>query len=309
MKTTHKILFPALIFIAALSVPAQAGGRHGHGGSQAAVAPAAPARGGTSNFRSGAGSGFRYSGGRMIAPSQRFSSQRFSSVRGTSLSQRRFTSGTLNRPRLDGGPRFENNRANRSRNLGAIQRNRGNRSGSLGNSNRNLSGRNNHVFAKRSANWHRDWNRHHDHWWNGHRCRWVNGSWVIFDLGFYPWYGYPYDYYSYDPYIYPYAYPNNYEYGYDPGVYEGGVYEGTDPGYDQSKDGYNDSSNQNDSTVATAQELLAKQGYYRGEIDGIFGPATQRAIAGYQRNHGLQVTGSLTTETLRSLGSDRVARY
>jgi hypothetical protein len=62
----------------------------------------------------------------------------------------------------------------------------------------------NHVFAHHSASWHRDWDRNRDHWWNGHRCRFVNGSWVIFDVGFDPWwpcsdyyYGYPCDDYGY----------------------------------------------------------------------------------------------------------------
>ena len=61
-----------------------------------------------------------------------------------------------------------------------------------------------------------------DHWWHGHRCRFVNGSWFIFDLGFFPWYGYPYDYYADDYY---YGYP----YGYDSGVYEN---EPADSNYD-----------------------------------------------------------------------------
>jgi hypothetical protein len=64
-----------------------------------------------------------------------------------------------------------------------------------------------HVFTQHSANWHHDWDRDHDHWWNGHRCRFVNGSWVIFDVGFDPWwswpcpgyyYGYPCDEGDYD---------------------------------------------------------------------------------------------------------------
>src|SRR6266403_4167831 len=44
-----------------------------------------------------------------------------------------------------------------------------------------------HVFAHRSGGWHRDWNRNCDHSWNGHRCSFINGSWVIFNLGFSPW--------------------------------------------------------------------------------------------------------------------------
>ena len=69
-----------------------------------------------------------------------------------------------------------------------------------------------------------------------------------------------------------------------------------------SKDSY-DSSNQNgDSSVAAAQERLSKQGYYRGQIDGVFGPETRRAILRYQSDHGLGATGYLTMETRQSLG-------
>jgi murein L,D-transpeptidase YcbB/YkuD len=144
-----------------------------------------------------------------------------------------------------------------------------------------------HLFARRSADWHRDWDRHHDHWWNGHRCHFVNGSWFIYDIGFYPYdYWYPYDYYAYD--YYPYGYDDNADY-YGQGVY--------------------DSSEQYaDSTVAAAQEQLARQGYYRGQIDGAFGPETRRAIMRYQSDHGLRVTGTINTDTLRVLGLPREAR-
>src|ERR1051325_5827238 len=54
-----------------------------------------------------------------------------------------------------------------------------------------------HVFAHGSQDWHRDWNRNCDHWWNGHQCSFINGTWVIFNLGFSPWWSsyYPDDYY------------------------------------------------------------------------------------------------------------------
>jgi hypothetical protein len=149
-----------------------------------------------------------------------------------------------------------------------------------------------HAFARRSADWHRDWDRRRDHWWHGHRCRFVDGEWFIFDTGF-PWYpyGYPYDYYAYE----------SYPYEYDAGVYEGS-------GADYYGQGAYDSSEQYaDSTVATAQEQLARQGYYRGEIDGILGPETRRAVMRYQGDHGLRLTGSLNTDTLHALGLPRVA--
>src|SRR5262245_50050311 len=90
-----------------------------------------------------------------------------------------------------------------------------------------------HVFAQRSGNWHRDWNRNCDHWWNGHRCSFINGTWVIFNLGFSPWWPsyYPDDYYydygfpndGYGSSTYGYDYP--YSYNYDPGDYNSGDYQ------------------------------------------------------------------------------------
>ncbi|PYK88067.1 MAG: hypothetical protein DMF47_01135, partial [Verrucomicrobia bacterium] len=147
-----------------------------------------------------------------------------------------------------------------------------------------------HVFARRSADWHRDWDRHHDHWWHGHRCRFVDGSWFIYDIGFYP-----YDY------SYPYGYPyDEYAYDYYPSGYNAGVYEGDADYY--SPGAYDSSDQSTDSTVAAAQEQLARQGYYRGEIDGVFGPETRRAIVRYQSDHGLRATGRLNTDTLHALG-------
>ena len=151
----------------------------------------------------------------------------------------------------------------------------------------------NHVVAQHSANWHSDWNRSRDHWWHGHRCRFVNGSWFIFDFGFDPWW----------PYWYPYGY-YDYPYGYDPGYYNSGEYQGEEY-YDQNN--YGSSDQYNGSTVAAAQEQLARQGYYRGAIDGVFGPETRRAIERYQSSHNLRVTGYLTTDTLDSLGLSREA--
>ena len=72
-----------------------------------------------------------------------------------------------------------------------------------------------HVFAHQSGNWHRGWNRNCDHWWNGHQCSFINGSWVIFNLGFSPWWS---SYYP-DDYYYDYGFPNDgygsSTYGYD----------------------------------------------------------------------------------------------
>ena len=130
---------------------------------------------------------------------------------------------------------------------------------------------------------------------------------MIFNIGFYPWWpiGYPYDYYygygyypygyGYDPYAYGYGYgydPGYSGYGYDDGSYYGGGAYGGGAYGDQS----------GDSSVAAAQERLAQMGYYRGQIDGVFGPETQRALRAFQRDRGLDESGYLTQETRNALG-------
>lgn len=53
---------------------------------------------------------------------------------------------------------------------------------------------------------------------------------------------------------------------------------------------------------ASVQRALARRGYYHGAIDGDIGPASRRAITRYQVDHGLPVTGTVTSSLLRSLG-------
>ncbi len=57
-----------------------------------------------------------------------------------------------------------------------------------------------------------------------------------------------------------------------------------------------------DRVLATVQATLQEQGYYRGEVDGLMGPLTRDALAGYQRDHGLVSTAALDQPTLASLG-------
>lgn len=209
----------------------------------------------------------------------------FSGGRMISPSQRFYSNGIRSMP---GGVRQNYVRSNGG--------SRANHAGSIRNGNRALPGAGNHVVAQRPANWQRNWDRRHDHSWHGHRCRFINGSWFIFDFGFIPWYGYPYAYYP-DPYYY---------YG-DPYYYDPGADQDAGQSYDD-KGSYN-SSDQGDSSVAGAQERLARQGYYQGNIDGVFGPATRRAVMRYQRAHGLRVTGYLTADTLQALGLRRASNY
>jgi hypothetical protein len=306
MKTSILTLF-ALTISVALAIPVQAGrpvhmggGPIGFNGGGHTVSRANGARPG---FRSRSMQNF--GGGRMFYPSQRFSQTRVYSPSAAG-SHRSFVANSTGRTQF--GPRqfasgnighgnhvtqFSNPRnrtvANARRNgIGASQ---------VRNGNHLRTNWRSHVVAQHSANWHRDWDRGHDHWWHGHHCRFINGSWVIFDYGFDPWW--PYDY-PYDSYAYGYS---GYPYGYDSEDYDQGVYqsEGYNPNaYESNDQGV-------DSAVAIAQQQLGRLGYYRGEIDGAFGPETRSALMRYQNDHGLRVTGAFDAETVRVLGLPRTA--
>src|SRR5438477_9553920 len=287
-----KLLVVALLASAAVIAPVQGGGYHGGGGGGGGGRGGGFAAAGPGPARSGGGPSFRsmpmrsFGGGGMVYSGQRFSSvgmraprsmefrpQSVHSNAGRSIGSGQFTRGNINRS--DRAQRFSNVRT------GAGQVRSGN----------NLPANwRNHVVAQHSGNWQRNWDRSRDHVWRGHHCRFINGSWVIFDFGFDPWwpYWYPYDYYGYGYYGDPYAYDSSY---YDAGAY-GDAYS--------DQNGYADQST--NSIVAAAQERLAREGYYHGQIDGVTGPETRRAVARYQSNHGLRVTGALTTDTLEALG-------
>jgi peptidoglycan hydrolase-like protein with peptidoglycan-binding domain len=53
--------------------------------------------------------------------------------------------------------------------------------------------------------------------------------------------------------------------------------------------------------VSQAQMILMRQGYYRDEIDGLYGPAMNFALRNYQVRFGLTPTGRLDVETLAAL--------
>jgi hypothetical protein len=124
-----------------------------------------------------------------------------------------------------------------------------------------------HYDAFRS--YHSQW---HDHnWWRSHHTRIVliGGGYYYWDAGFwYPAWGY-------DPYY------SNYDY--DGPVYG---YEGLQP----------------DEVIANVQAALQQLGYYAYIVDGVLGSATEAAIANYQRDNGLSVTGAIDPITVRSLG-------
>jgi len=134
-------------------------------------------------------------------------------------------------------------------------------------------------------------NFHHGHFHNGSRVNFFFGG---FGYPFY--YGYPY-YYGYYPYYYgyPYGYPPGASYSYGPqGVYQGRVANPPRRTNDGGKDDY--------SMAARVQRQLAASGYYRGEVDGIVGEGTRRAIRNYQRANGLPVDGQIDDELLNAMG-------
>ena len=53
--------------------------------------------------------------------------------------------------------------------------------------------------------------------------------------------------------------------------------------------------------VGALQVALRRNGYYCGEIDGIFSTAVAEAITRLQKNHSMRVTGNLTIAVRRAL--------
>ena len=195
-------------------------------------------------------------------------------------SSHRFTQSRLNNTGVS--PRFTNavTPQNGVRTFGnnRFARNRGNNGGvspqfanAGGVRNATAFNRSNHYGGRWfAASAHPDWNRGSEYFWNHHHYRWYDGGWLIVDSGFWP-YGYPYDY-----------------------------------GYDYPYHGYDDYNNQpapvGDSTAADVQSKLAQLGYYNGDVDGQIGPLSRQAIANYQADQGLPVSGAIDDQLLESLG-------
>lgn len=55
-------------------------------------------------------------------------------------------------------------------------------------------------------------------------------------------------------------------------------------------------------TVRTVQNKLRRWGYYSGNVDGIYGPATERAVRAFQKKNGLTVDGIVGRATFKALG-------
>ena len=245
----------------------------GHGGGGGGFGGGGGRGGGGGHFGGGGrggGVGFGLPAGRFGGGVPRFSgrSPRFSGRIGMSRTRQHVFSGQsrgINRP------------------ASSIARNRGMMPSAARPSRtfpqRGLNGRTDHIAERHDANWHRDWDRRHAHFFHNRFFVFDDGFWFGLDPGFYPWDYLPYyadDYYPYD------------------------YYADSQP-YD-STDYYNNGVPAADPTVEATQEELAQQGYYNGPVDGIFGPTTRDAVAKYQTANRLNVTGSLSPDTLQSLG-------
>ncbi|MDQ5969408.1 MAG: hypothetical protein QG579_565, partial [Patescibacteria group bacterium] len=53
--------------------------------------------------------------------------------------------------------------------------------------------------------------------------------------------------------------------------------------------------------ILQVQEALTKQGLYKGDISGTFGPITERAVKDFQTKNGLTATGILDTITVSAI--------
>jgi hypothetical protein len=117
-------------------------------------------------------------------------------------------------------------------------------------------------------NWH-EW--HHRDWWRQH-CNnvvFVTGGYYFLDASYwYPAYGYD---------------PGNSYYDYDGPIY---TYSNLLP----------------DQVIANVQGALQNAGYYFGPVTGSLSVETRAALANFQRDQGLIVTGAIDEPTVEALG-------
>ena len=118
----------------------------------------------------------------------------------------------------------------------------------------------------------RHWHEWHDrNWWHDH-CQTI----VFVNTGYYFLDG---------SYWYP-------AYGYDP----------LQTYYDYDGPVYTYSNLLPDEVIANVQTALQDAGYYYGPITGSLSVDTRAAIANFQRDYGLQITGAIDEDTVEALG-------
>ncbi|WP_436213278.1 peptidoglycan-binding protein [Bradyrhizobium sp. LjRoot220] len=65
--------------------------------------------------------------------------------------------------------------------------------------------------------------------------------------------------------------------------------------------------NLSETEIREVQRVLIDQGLLTGEADGVLGPRTREALITFQRQQGIQVSGSIDTRTVSALGlSNRI---
>jgi len=125
----------------------------------------------------------------------------------------------------------------------------------------------------------RHWHEWHDrNWWHDH-CQTI----VFVNTGFYFLDG---------SYWYP-------AYGYDP----------LQTYYDYDGPVYTYSNLLPDEVIANVQTALQDAGYYYGPITGSLSVDTRAAIANFQRDYGLTITGAIDEPTVGALGLDQTDDY
>jgi Putative peptidoglycan binding domain len=125
----------------------------------------------------------------------------------------------------------------------------------------------------------RHWHEWHDrNWWHGH-C-----DTIVFVIGAY--------YFLDGSYWYP-------AYGYDP----------LQSNYDYDGPIYTYSNLLPDEVIANVQVALQDAGYYFGAVTGSLNFETRAALANFQRDYGLPITGAIDEPTVESLGLNQSAVY
>lgn len=62
------------------------------------------------------------------------------------------------------------------------------------------------------------------------------------------------------------------------------------------------SQSMDQSTIRNVQEQLQQQGYEVGQIDGVMGPNTRKALSQFQRDNNMPPSGRLDQPTMAALG-------
>jgi peptidoglycan hydrolase-like protein with peptidoglycan-binding domain len=60
-------------------------------------------------------------------------------------------------------------------------------------------------------------------------------------------------------------------------------------------------------SIRHAQQVLKDKGYYKGDVDGKYGPETRAALEKYQQDENLTVSGRLDSDTAARLGPAKKA--